>query len=70
MPCRNDEDRLEGRSRERRRRTGLGVALTAATLMLAGCSDINLHNNPPREIAKQTGPLTVPPAHLKDGSAS
>ena len=31
-------------------------------LLLAGCSGIDLRNNPGPDVSKETGPLTVPPA--------
>ena len=37
-------------------------------LVLAGCSGIDLGDNPGRDVAKQSGPLIVPPAHLKNGA--
>jgi hypothetical protein len=38
-------------------------------LMLASCGGINLGDNPGRDVPKQAGPLTVPPAHLNDGAS-
>ena len=38
-------------------------------LVLAGCSGIDLGDNPGRDVAKQSGPLTTPPAHLRDGAS-
>jgi hypothetical protein len=45
------------------------IAASLLILLLAGCSGIDLGDNPGKDVAKQTGPLTVPPAHLKDGSS-
>ena len=46
------------------------IALSAALLccVLAGCSGLDLRNNPGREVDKQTGPLVTPPEHLKNGA--
>ncbi len=43
----------------------LGLAVTLVAL--AGCSGINLGDSPGPDVAKQTGPLTAPPAHLQSG---
>ena len=47
----------------------LAALYTAALLTLAACSGIDLGDNPGREVARDTGPLTVPPPHLKDGAS-
>lgn len=46
------------------------IAVCAAALLapLCACSGIDLGDNPGPAVDKQTGPLTVPPDHLKDGS--
>ena len=43
------------------------VTLTTALLclVLSGCNGIDLGDNPAPEVAKQQGPLTVPPANLR-----
>ena len=42
------------------------VAVLATLLVLpAGCSGIDLSGGPRREVARETGPLTVPP-HMRD----
>jgi hypothetical protein len=43
--------------------------VTLLCLALAGCGGIDLGDNPTRDVAKQSGPLVAPPAHLKDGSS-
>ena len=47
------------------------LALLAASFLLAtaACGGIDLGDNPPPAVPKQTGPLTDLPAHLKDGSS-
>ncbi len=46
----------------------LRLAPLLAALALSACASvspgIDLHNNPPQEVQKETGPLTVPPADL------
>ena len=42
---------------------------TLLCLALAGCNGLDLGDNPTRDVAKQSGPLVTPPAHLKDGSS-
>ena len=42
------------------------LSATLLCTLLAGCNGIDLGDNPPPEIAKQTGPLVVPPA-LRSG---
>ena len=49
------------------------AAVARACLVLclaaqAGCSGIDFHDNPSKSVGKQTGPLTVPPADLKNGA--
>ncbi len=43
------------------------IRITAALLclVLSGCNGIDLGDNPPPEVAKQRGPLTVPPVNLR-----
>ena len=43
------------------------VALAAALALPAACSEIDLSGGPRREVARETGPLTVPP-HMRDGA--
>ncbi len=50
--------------------TILRAGLVAALLALAGCSDIDFHDNPGRAVSRQVGPLTVPPADLRARTAS
>ncbi len=42
--------------------------LIASLLALTGCSGLDFGDNPGKDVAKETGPLTTLPAHLKDGS--
>jgi hypothetical protein len=49
-------------------RIGIAVLVAVALGALAGCSGLYLGDNPGRDVAKETGPLTALPAHLKDGS--
>ena len=42
-------------------------ALLVLMVNLAGCSGIDLHDNPSPDVSKQTGPLTAPPTHLRNG---
>ena len=51
------------------RNTILATLYAGAILSLAACSGIDLGDNPGREVSKETGPLTVPPPHLKDGAS-
>jgi len=53
-------------------------ALMAAVLAVGACSNagagmgdsgLDLHDNPAHGVAKEDGPLTIPPAHLKDGGS-
>ena len=44
------------------------LLLTGLPLALAGCSGIDLGDNPSRDVSKQVGPLTALPAHLREGS--
>ncbi len=41
--------------------------LTALTL--AACNGLDLGDNPSRDVKKETGPLTVPPAAVQKGTA-
>ena len=43
------------------------AALAALLALPAACSDIDLSGGPRREVARETGPLTVPP-HMRDGA--
>ena len=38
-------------------------------LALSACSGLYLGDNPGREFRKETGPLTVPPAAVRNGNA-
>jgi hypothetical protein len=42
--------------------------LIASLLALTGCTGLDFGDHPSKDVAKETGPLTVLPAHLKDGS--
>ncbi len=42
--------------------TALRIAALLAALAAAGCSGIYLGDNPGPDVAKQKGPLTLPPA--------
>ena len=44
------------------------ITASLLILLLAGCSGVDLGDNPGPDVAKQRGPLTTLPAHLKDGS--
>ena len=46
------------------------LTMIAAVLcaLLSGCHGIDLGDNPSPDTGKQTGPLVVPPAHLKNGA--
>jgi hypothetical protein len=44
------------------------LVLAGSLLVLASCSGIDFGDRPGPDVAKETGPLTVLPAHLKDGS--
>ena len=50
-------------------RPALAALCIGAVFMLAGCSGIDLGDNPGPDVAKQTGPLTAPPPHLKNGAS-
>ena len=41
------------------------VLLAAGVTAAAGCSGLNLGDNPGPDVAKQVGPLTRPPDHLR-----
>jgi hypothetical protein len=41
--------------------------LIAIVLSMTACSGLDFGDRPGRDVAKESGPLTVPPAHLKDG---
>lgn len=45
------------------------VALATLLIVLTGCSGIDFGDNPQREFPKETGPLTVPPRAVQDGTA-
>ncbi len=45
------------------------AAAVAALLSVAGCGSLYLGDNPGPDTRKETGPLTVPPAAVRDGSA-
>jgi len=45
------------------------AALLAVLLTLAGCGDIYLGDSQARSLPKETGPLTVPPRAVRDGTA-
>jgi hypothetical protein len=45
------------------------ASILALLLVLCGCNGIDFGDNPHREFPKQTGPLTVPPASVRDGTA-
>ena len=47
----------------------IGVVASLLCLMLAGCNGVDLGDNPSRDVTKQSGPLVVPPAHLKNGGS-
>ena len=49
----------------RRLAAWLRAALLAGLGAVAGCSGLNLGDNPGREVPKQVGPLTRPPDHLR-----
>ncbi len=42
--------------------------LLAALLALPACTGLDFGDHPGKDVAKETGPLTVLPEHLKDGS--
>ena len=44
-------------------------ALVAALLAVGGCAGVNLGDNPGPDVAKESGPLTIPPAHLQNGAS-
>ncbi len=44
-------------------------AIVAVLLTLAGCGDIYLGDSQARTLPKETGPLTVPPRAVRDGTA-
>jgi hypothetical protein len=48
--------------------TILRSLLIAVLLALPGCTGLDFGDHPGKDVAKETGPLTVLPAHLKDGS--
>lgn len=43
------------------------VGAAVIVMWLAGCSGLYLGDNPGPDVAKQTGPLTDLPAHLRRG---
>ncbi len=45
------------------------LSLVAALLSLAACSGLYLGDNPRPDTRKETGPLTVPPRAVRDGTA-
>jgi predicted small lipoprotein YifL len=44
-------------------------AIAAALLSVAGCGDIYLEDSQARSLPKETGPLTVPPRAVRDGTS-
>ena len=42
--------------------------LIMSLLALAGCNGLDFGDRPGKDVAKETGPLTNLPTHLKDGS--
>jgi hypothetical protein len=48
--------------------TTIRCVLIMTVLALAGCNGIDFGDHPSKDVAKETGPLTNLPAHLKDGS--
>jgi predicted small lipoprotein YifL len=44
-------------------------AIAAALLSVAGCGSLYLGDNPGPDTRKETGPLTVPPRAVRDGTA-
>ena len=43
-------------------------AVVAALLSVAGCGSLYLGDNPRPDVRKGTGPLTVPPSSVRDGT--
>lgn len=46
----------------------LTLLAVLSCLALPACSGLNLGDNPGRDVDKQTGPLVIPPEHLKSGA--
>ncbi len=44
-------------------------ALIAILLTITACSGLDFGDHPGHDVSKESGPLTVPPAHLKDGQS-
>ncbi len=54
----------------RRRPAWVADLLAVAMLCgLAGCNGLYFGDNPGRDVRKETGPLTVPPADVRAGTA-
>ena len=45
------------------------VVVLAGVVALGGCNGLYFGDNPGREFPKETGPLTVPPAGVRAGTA-
>ncbi len=45
------------------------AAIAAVLLSVAGCGGLYLGDNPRPDTRKETGPLTVPPRVVRDGTA-
>ncbi len=50
-------------------RDGTRIAALALLLVMGACTGVDLGDNPGHEFPKETGPLTVPPVNVRNGTA-
>lgn len=48
---------------------GVRAAALAVLFAVSGCTGVDLGDNPGHEFPKENGPLTVPPANVRNGTA-